>query len=271
MRLFQTLLLLFFASLTVVAQTRAGQYIDVVYLQKGKPIEGTVLSYEYNKQVVIIKEDGEVKELPWEEVKRVNFRFDRNRVTETMVEKVDKELVDEEAVIPTPARSFRHQVTSALTFGSITNADFGRPGTALGGGFAYHLLRDVSFLTVGAGVDVNLMNHERRENVLAATLTVEVPIGNGRLRPFVRMEAGPTFPFGGRVSSEEITSRNVTPLYHPAIGVEITPRNGGWGKMTVDLGYRFLNSQFELTTESLDVVERNVNYRRLTLRGGMRF
>jgi hypothetical protein len=270
MRLFQTFLILFIASLTVVAQTRAGQYVDVVFLHKGKPIEGTVLSYEYNERVVLVKEDGEVQEIPWVDLKRVNFRLDRNQPLE-ITEDVVEDVVEDEKVIPAPARKFRHQLSSSLTLGNTTNSAFSRTATALGGGFAYHLIRDVSFLTVGAGVDVNLMNHERRENVLAATVIAELPIGNGRIRPFVRLEAGPTFPFGGRPSSEEITSRKVTPLYHPAIGIEITPRNGEWGQMTIDLGYRFLNSQFELTTESLDVVERNVNYRRLTFRGGMRF
>ena len=55
------------------------------------------------------------------------------------------------------------------------------------------------------------------------------------------------------------------------MSVELTPRNGGRGKMTVDLGERFLTSKLDRTTDNLDVVERNVNYRRLTLRGGMRF
>lgn len=275
MRLFLTTLVICLASLSASAQTRAGQYIDVVYLHKGDPIEGTILSYEYDKQIVIVKEDGAVKELPWKEVKRVNFRLDRSRASEARGQEVVEELVEEEEeenVLPTPVRKFRHQVTSTLSLGNTSNnSDFGGSSVAIGGGVAYHLLRDISFLTVGAGLDVNLMNHQRRENVVAATVIVEVPIGNGRFRPFVRMETGPALPFGGDASGEEITSRKITPLYHPAIGVEITPRNGGWGKMTVDLGYRFLNSRFELTTVNLDVVERNVNYRRLTLRGGMRF
>lgn len=269
MRLFHTIVVLLFASLIVSAQTRADQYTDVVYLNAGASVEGTILAYEYDVRVVIVREDGAVEEFPWEEIKRVNFQLDRNRTPETSGQEAAAE--EPETVLPAPARKFRHQVTSALTFGNTTVSDFGRPGTALGGGLAYHLLRNVSFLTVGAGLDVNVMNHQRRENVLAATVLVEVPIGKGRLRPFVRMEAGPTFPFGGGIASGEITSRKVTPLYHPAVGVEIAPRNGGWGKMTVDLGYRFLNSQFVIVTENLDVVERDVNYRRLVFRGGMRF
>ena len=270
-----TLLLLFTVSAS--AQTRANKYVDVVFLYKGDPVEGNILSYEYNEKVIIVREDGTVKELPWDEVKRVNFRYDKRRPAAVRTDKIAEEVVieeeEEEYVLPTPKRAFRHQVTSAISFGRTTNTDFGFPraATAIGGGVAYHLLRDVSFLTLGAGLDLNLMNHQRRESVMAATVLAEVPVGKGRWRTFFRMETGPSFPFGGDDSGEEITSRSVTFLYHPAVGVEITPRNGGWGKMTLDLGYRFLNSRFDLTTASLDVVERNVNYRRLTLRGGMRF
>ncbi len=265
-----TLLLL---PLLLLAQTRAERYVDVVFRYNAPPLEGNILSYEYNERVVIVKKDGSVKELPWKEVKRVNFRYDKRRAPKIGVQNITEEATEEASVLPTPKRKFRHQVTSALSFGRTTNNNSGflRSSTAIGGGVAYHLLRDVSFLTVGAGLDVNLMNHQRQENVLAATALIEVPIGKGRWRPFARMEAGPSFPFGSSESSEEITSRSVTLLYHPAIGVEITPRNGGWGKMTIDLGYRFLNSRFNLTTANLDVVERVVNYRRLTLRGGMRF
>lgn len=273
MRFFLSFTILLCLCLSVSAQTRAGEYIDVVFFFQGDPVEGTILAYEYGEKLVIVKEDGTVKEFPWEEVKRVNFRYDKRLVKEIAEDRVAEEPTEDEYVLPTPERKFRHQVTSALSFGRTTNNDNGFPfsSTAIGGGFAYHLLRDVSAFTFGAGLDVNLMNHQRQENVLAATALVEVPVGKGRWRPFARFETGPSFPFGTGEEGENITARSITILYHPAVGVEITPRNGGWGKLTLDVGYRFLNSRFSITTSNLDVIERNVNYRRLTLRGGMRF
>lgn len=273
MRLLFSVLLLVLFSCPAAAQ-KAAQYIDVVFPFEGGPLEGTIVSYEYGKRVVLVLENGDVKELAWDKVKRVNFRFDRSYKPEVDEGgETTEEVVEEAFVLPTPDRKFRHQVTSSLTFGKVSGSNdfFNFTRTTIGGGLAYHLLRDVSFLTVGAGLDLNLMNHSRGENVLAATVMAEVPIGKGRWRPFFRMETGPTFPFGAGQSGEEVTSRAVTLLYHPALGVEITPRNGGWGKMTLDVGYRFLNSRFDLITTNLDVVERVVNYRRLSLRGGMRF
>jgi len=205
---------------SATAQARAAQYIDLVYPYGKSPVAGTIVSYEYGKQVVMVLENGDLKEIPWKEVKRVNFRIDNSYNPEIDDEEDTGEVAAESAVLPTPERKLRHQVTSSLTFGNTLNSNgrFNTSRTTIGGGVAYHLLRDVSALTVGTGLDVSLMNHQRRENVLAATV-----------------------------------------------------RNGGWGKMTLDLGYRFLNSRFNLTTSNLDVVERNVMYRRLSFRGGMRF
>ena len=267
------MLLLILMNFSATAQARAAQYIDLVYPYGKSPVAGTIVSYEYGKQVVMVLENGDLKEIPWKEVKRVNFRIDNSYNPEIDDEEDTGEVAAESAVLPTPERKLRHQVTSSLTFGNTLNSNgrFNTSRTTIGGGVAYHLLRDVSALTVGTGLDVSLMNHQRRENVLAATVMIEYPIGKGRWRPFARMEAGPTLPFGNGDSGDEITSRAITFLYHPAVGVEITPRNGGWGKMTLDLGYRFLNSRFNLTTSNLDVVERNVMYRRLSFRGGMRF
>ncbi|TXF88410.1 hypothetical protein FUA23_14835 [Neolewinella aurantiaca] len=271
----RTLLLIFVLGLvcpTASAQPAAEQYIDIVQLFKGDPVEGTILTYEYNTKVIIVTENGTVRELPWENVKRVQFRQDHSR--KSAIRQKREEYLPEKEPLSTPSRKLRHQITSAVTFGRVTNPNlnFGLPSTTIGGGVAYHLLYDIPVATLGFGLDLNLMNHQRRENVLAATLLAERALGQGRFRPLIRMETGPSFPFGGsEEGGEEITSRSISILYHPAVGVEITPRNGGWGKMTIDVGYRFLNSKFELTTASLDVVERNVNYRRLTLRGGMRF
>ena len=277
MRRFLPLILLAFLSTSLFAQTRANSYIDVVFRFDGEPIEGIILSYEYGKRVVLEKGDGSVKEIPWKEVKRVNFRYDRTRKPAIRINEAEESETiaeAEESALPVPERKFRHQVTTALTFGRTINTQngFSQPITTLGGSVAYHLLRDFSFFTTGAGLDVSLMNHQRRENVLALTGLLEVPVGRGRWRPFARLEAGPSLLFGGDTQTgEEITSRSLSILYHPALGVEITPRNKGWGKLTLDIGYRFLNSRFELTTSTLDVVERNVRYRKFTLRGGMRF
>jgi len=91
------------------------------------------------------------------------------------------------------------------------------------------------------------------------------------MRTFVRFQGGITFPFGGLNSDDEVSARRLTPLYHPSFGLEFGPPAGGWGTLVIDVGYRFLNSRFDLTTATLDVVQRSIVYRRLVIRGGYRF
>ncbi len=266
-------LLLFTFSLS--AQQLAKEYIDVVYFVGGGSYEGTILEYKYGDKVVFVNEVGDLKEFDWVDIKRVNFRLDKNRLKElpipkgpngqqeiTPFEEMDKAFV--------PSRKTRHQLTGAISLGRNGNSRFG-PTTTIGGSFGYHLIRQVSFLNVGLGVDVSLMSQTRGENVGAGTLQLEVPIGKKKLRPFFRFETGPTYPFGSLSTEDEVSDRKITVLYHPSIGVEFAPPKDGWGSLVFDLGYRFLDSRFTVTTFTLDVVERNIQYRRLLLRGGIRF
>ncbi len=274
--LLAVLLLLSLHSLT--AQQTAPEYIDVVSLRGGDLIEGTVIEYVHNKRVVVVLNDGSLKEIAGEDVRRVNFRLDKgrlNNIRRNRQRQASTAQPEEVAEITTfrPTRSFFHQVTGAINTGRTTNSRFGGISTTIGGSFAYHLVKEVKFLKVGGGVDISLMSDARNENVLAATAFAEsaFSINGGRVRPLVRFEAGPSIPFGSAASDNEIIDRNLSFLLHPSVGLELMPPNGGWGILTFDIGYRFLDSKFTVITPNLDELERVVNYRRLVIRGGLRF
>lgn len=271
-------LLLLFSFGILVAQDRAPEYLDVVSLRSGGVLEGTVIEYIHNKRVVIVREDGSLREISGEEVRRVNFRLDRGRLNNIRRKQERKALeaasAAEEEVAPfRPTRSFYHQVTGAISTGRSTNSRFGGTSTTIGGTFAYHLVKEVKFLKVGAGLDLSLMSSSRNENVIAATAFAEsaFSFSGSRVRPLVRIEAGPGLPFGSANSENEIINRSLNVLIHPSLGVELLPPPGGWGILTFDIGYRFLDSKFTVLTPNLDELERVVNYRRLVLRGGLRF
>lgn len=275
------LLLLFSVPVLLTAQQRAPEYIDVVYLKGGDEVQGTVLEYVYGEKVVLVRENGDLSEYKWENIRRVNFRLDKSRLR-TIWEKKRAQQRNEagttggtETVLEEfrPSRNFQHQVTGAVGFGRSTNTRFNFNTTTIGGAFAYHLVKEVGRLNVGAGVDVSLMSNERSENVLAATLQVEYPIGfkGKHFQPLIRFEAGPSIPFGNSGNGEEITKRQLSILYQPSIGVLINPRKGQWGGLIFDVGYRFLDSKFTITTSNLDELQRSVSYRRLVLRAGIRF
>lgn len=277
----QFLILLFCLPFIVSAQPRGYEYIDVVYLTGGKELVGTVVEYEYEKKVSIVVENGDLKELDWKDVRRVNFRLDKGRVRDIALpnkaqnrndDSDDEPSRDQETAFR-PSRKFMHQVTGSVNLGQSSISRFGSPATTIGGAFAYHVVRDVKFLKVGAGIDVSLMSHARDESVFSATGFAEYALLNKRkhLRPIIRFEAGPAFPSIGTDDGNSIIKRQIGVLLHPSIGLAFEPRKGQWGGLVFDLGYRFLDSSFTVLTPSLDELQRTVNYRRLVIRGGLRF
>lgn len=282
---FTTIFLLIFSCTTVFSQGAGLGYVDIVHLFEGAARVGTIITYEHGKRVVLVEEDGRTSDFAWDEVKRVNFRLDKNetRRAELMARAREEQGLGDpsleegpiETVISPPSRRFWHQVDAGISMGVSNNDrfDFGINSTTLGGGIGYHYVREFGRFRAGLGADLNIMSHSRQENVLAGTILAEYPLGRGlkRMRPFVRLQGGITYPFGVTESEEEITARRLSPLYHPSFGFEFSPSDEGWGSLFIDIGYRFLNSRFDLTTATLDVVERRVVYRRLVVRGGYRF
>lgn len=257
----------------ISAQNKAPEYVDVVSLKGGKELVGTVVEYIHEEKVVMVLENGDLKEIPGDEIRRVNFRLDKYRL-QSIKRKTTQLMVEEqeEAEVFIPTRKRMHQLTGAVNIGQSSVSRFGNSRT-FGGSFAYHIVQEVKFLKVGLGVDVSMMSESRNENVAAITSFAEsaFSINGGRLRPLIRFEFGPSLPFGDSGSGDEIIRRDLSFLFHPSIGVEIAPRKGQWGGLVFDLGYRFLDSNFTILTSNLDELERTVNYRRLVFRGGLRF
>ncbi|MEM9931319.1 MAG: hypothetical protein AAF840_16000 [Bacteroidota bacterium] len=280
MRLLLFLILLPVSSL--LAQLPAAQYIDVVHLYEGSPKEGTILTYEYGKRVILVEEaSGEIFAFNWEEVKRVNFRLDRTRENLVVAEaQAATATLAQTPIFPDvefrPKRNFYHQVSAGASFGqsSLGDNNFGFRTTTIAGGVAYHLVRRLKTISVGVGADLSLMNHRLKERVFALTAFGDLPLSRGAVQPFLRMETGITYPFGagaGESNEGKVTERSLAPLFHPAIGLEFVGKQAQWNRLTIDLGYRFFTSTFTITDANLDVIERKSNYRRLILRGGYRF
>ncbi|MEM6769174.1 MAG: hypothetical protein AAF597_01205, partial [Bacteroidota bacterium] len=222
MRTFLFLLCCFLAFPTLWAQGRAPEYIDVVSLKDGGEVTGTVVEYIYGKKAVVVLDNGDLQEIAAENIRRVNFRLDRYRLS-TIKRQITQQMEVKEAEADTevfvPTRKFNHQVTAAINIGRSSVTQFST-STTIGGSFAYHLVKQVKFLNVGAGLDVSLMSEARNENVVAATVFAEsaFSINGGRLKPLIRLEAGPSLPFGNSGTDDEIVNRSISVLIHPSIG-----------------------------------------------------
>ncbi|MFT6001251.1 MAG: hypothetical protein ACI81P_003720 [Neolewinella sp.] len=274
-----TLLLLFAISGLLLGQAPASQYVDVVHLHGKDAVSGTVITYDYGTRVVLVQDNGTTMDFEWDEVKRVNFRLNKDQKAEVAAtQPIDVDPVpvqDKNSTLFNRKRKFMHQFSAGMSFGAIQvdNVNFGfrLRRVNIGGGAAYHLVRSFNKINIGVGVDLSLMNHELQEKVLSATGQFEYLFGSGKNRPFVRFEAGMSYPFGAGSRDGEVTKRTISPMVHPSVGFEFGGDNGPLQRLTVDLGYRFLTNSFTITDANLDVIERKVSYQRLILRAGVRF
>jgi hypothetical protein len=263
----------------LLSQAPADQYIDIVHLHGKDAVSGTVITYDYGVQVVLVQENGTTLDFKWDEVKRVNFRLDKDREAEvlaTQQAKLEPTVVQQENPPATyEQKKFMHQFSAGMSFGANQfdnlNFDFRFRRITIGGTAAYHLIKNFNKINLGIGVDLSLMNHQLQEKVLSATGQFEYLLGSGKNRPFLRFEAGMAYPFGAGSQDGEVTERTISPLVHPAIGLEFRGKNGPHQRLIVDLGYRFLTNKFTITDANLDVIQRKVNYQRLVLRAGVRF
>jgi len=270
--------LCFLLTAGLFAQPRGGEYIDRLFLKNGRELRGTIIEYTYEERIAIVLSDGEVRELEWDEVRRVNFKLDKDRLNEVTSPSRQPGAEQESAAgaeaLPSfkPTRSYRHQLTGAFNLGN-SGSNFGFSTTTVGGSFAYHVVRQAGPVLVGLGADLSLMSSSRNENVLALTGLGEYALGREgkKVRPYLRFEAGPALPFSGNIDDGEVIKRNINILLHPSVGLLFGPGENNWTSLFADFGYRFLDSRFTVLTPSLDELERTVSYRRLVFRGGLRF
>ena len=108
-----TLLLLFAISSLLVGQAPASHYVDVVHLHGKDAVSGTIITYDYGIRVVLVQDNGTTMDFDWNEVKRVNFRLDKNREAEIMATQSIKDesaiLQEEESTRTNTKRQFSHQ------------------------------------------------------------------------------------------------------------------------------------------------------------------
>ena len=267
------LFFLCFAGLLLTAQTSSiPGIVDEVQLYGGDKITGKVLEYNFKENVIIIDEFGETITVEWNKIKRVDYRFDRFRAEQDMLEQAPEETTSEPETdsFRQPRRAWRHQVTTGINFG-ITNGRFGRVNL-YGMSLAYHYLRPVGAFTLGVGGDVTTFSYSRSENLGALTVLGEFAFPRAAAKQFfLRVEAGPSLPIGASATGDNIIRRSVGYLAHPSIGYSFGASKRGHQAIFVDLGYRLANANFDIETASLDVLRRTINYSRFTLRTGLRF
>ena len=256
------------------AQKNPNSYIDIVQLTSGRDAKGKILEYVHGEKVVLLAIDGDLEEFEWRRIKRIRFKVDSyydRKGDKTNNHRPSEVIVAEE----TPQRNWFHDVTVGGLFG-VQPTRFGGSGNdrIMGYGISYAHIRRYKRLRYGAGVDYAVYHYRRGETSLALTAVGELPFlagGNPKVAPYLRLAAGPAVPTGVPNSDDNITGRSIGIMVHPTAGIEFKTSRNDFNNLFIDLGYRFLNSQFTVTTSTLDVLERNVDYSRFSFRVGYRF
>lgn len=277
---FRFFLCLSLLPLLLYAQLPGSEYQDMIVRRDGPPLYGVIIEYRYAEKAIIVLDSGAVEEVTSENIKRISYFRDRDRsrriAAAVTTASSSASTPPELAPLAPSTRRWRHQASAGVHFGSNTvSRDFDPffpdfPVTVIGGSMSYHLVRTFERLRIGGGLEASLMNNARREYTAAATFFAEFPLlaKTRKFRPLLRMEAGPALPFG-TLPGDEITRRRIGVLYHPSVGVDIRPGKGHH-QLLLDAGYRFLKSELEIVTNSFDLIDRSVNYRRLFLRASLR-
>ncbi len=245
-------------------------FLDIVELKKGEDQRGTLIGYRYGEMVTLVAEDGDIVEIPWKDVRRVSFRSIREAKQAPEIQDIDSS-----AVSALPDRKWRHTITTWVGI-SVTSSDtdfsnngFGGREHFVGTGVGYHFLRQFGPLAVGLGPDFEVMNGERKERLASLTALVEYRWGKRRLQPAVRFRGGASIPIGH--PDLNVETRQVSPVFHPSVGIHLAPVRGHWSALVLDLGYRFSQLDVTVVNQNLEVVDRKIQYRRFTLSLGTNF
>ncbi|WP_116124761.1 hypothetical protein [Lewinella sp. IMCC34183] len=257
-----TLLLSLLAAAALPAQEAVTVHtFDQVTLRRGGgQLQGLLIGYVYGGEATIKTKDGRTVTVPYEQIKRVTLRRPRGPADE---------LPDGLPVEPTEL-AWRHEISVMLGFVREDLDGSSAAARTIGFGGAYHLIRQFGGWGAGLGGGYELLHATRRERLLSATALLERQFGHGRLRPALRLRAGVGLPVvtQDRVSVQD---RRTGLLLHPSLGLELRPPAGNWGAVTADIGYRLVNTGYTLVDEGNRRIDRDLNYRRLTLSLATRF
>ncbi|WP_157975853.1 hypothetical protein [Lewinella sp. IMCC34191] len=266
------ILLICFICLTewCVAQTIAERRtVDLVEVRGDMDRRGTLIGYAYGKSVTIVTSTGEVITFPWNKVRRVTFEGESASPIES-----EDWWITADTLQVLPGRRFRHQLLFTTGFSqedqqSFNGFDLGPSLPIYGPGVSYHFLYSTDNFSLGPGAGFEVMNVGRGERLVSLTGLAEYRLGRGRVRPFGRFQAGVNLPIGN--DRLDMDSRSVGATYHPSVGLLFGPPFGRWMDLSFDIGYRFSTVHFTALTPNLEVVDREIDYRRFTFGLGARF
>lgn len=247
----------------------------VIEVKRGEVLRGKLLGYRYGATISLLTPEGEMLQIPWRKVRGVTFRSPEYAGAPSPTPRATAPAAPVVALINPPSRRWRHGIVTWIGLASSPEPDFNNgnffrgPEEEVSMGLGYQFTRQYRQLAWGVSPAYEVMNAARGERLASLTGLVEYRLGKGRIQPVARLRAGISLPLGA--TEVEVTSRRMSPVYHPSVGIQLAPVPGRWSTLTLDLGYRFTYLETTTINQNLEVVERKAEYRRLTLTLGTNF
>ena len=241
---------------------------DVIEVRGGADLVGTLIDYHYGEGVTLVTDDGEIEFVEWRRIERLNYR---PRMLQGEDKHSSEDWKETGPAVWAPERRWRHQllITTGISQERFDNDFFSQTNTIIGTGVNYHWVYTAGGLAVGPGAGFEVLSVSRGERMTSLTALLEYRPGKGRIRPLARMLGGANLVVGSDLL--DIESRRIGHTLHPSIGLSFDPPGGDWMQLSFDVGYRLSSVYFTALTPNLEILERQINYQRLTLGLAARF
>ncbi len=232
---------------------------DYLYLQDGSLLKGKVIEYNRGEKIVFEMSNGEQVEFQDEEIRKVV-----QSVTGPVIER------DEEGRVKRTTRPYEfeehgwYNVTYFTSYGGKTdNEVYIGIGLLNITGFQFNRL-----LGLGLGTGVDIYSLEGGETIYPLFAEARGYFLKKNISPYYAASVGYGFAFKDK--NQELAKAKGGLLFHPAIGLRLGAAQST--NMVVDIGYKFQKAFFERRFEDNgDIEERDILYKRLTIRFGLIF
>lgn len=237
---------------------------EVLYLKDGSVLKGRIKDIQKGGRLI------------FELSKGLEMTFEEDEI---------KKIVQETYSPPTggprikPKRNYEFQEKGMYSAAHLAIGNGNLSGNlAVGLGLDYSMGYQV-IRQFGVGANVGLGSYaffDGTDNFFTPSLELRGYLTKKVAAPYYSILAGYGFPFKNKSQAtvegmpvEETLVREGGMYFHPSIGIRAGATKGA--NVVIDIGYAFQKAYFEERLFNTDILKRDVNYRRFTLRVGLVF
>lgn len=250
------------------ALAQQNQPLDRLHLKNGRKVLGQLIAWDYDGSLSFRDSSGRLEVYSREDYSRVTFADQNGGNTSALAPSRSTE-------IRTASREWYQSVEIGFTLGREEQDNdffFGPNNDAVVGyQLAFQMGRHLSDRwRIGLLAQYSSYSHSRRERTVGAGLQARFVATQPSLAPavFIQMEGAYELPIGS--NDQEIMDVEGGFAVHPSLGIVLGPGLIGGGRISLDIGYRFLQTTYRANSFRGSEL-RTPSYRRLVLRAAYQF